>query len=55
MIYCPKCNGRADTMRSVDDRRQNTVTRTRECEDCGYRFKTVERVEFRRETEAKRE
>lgn len=43
MIYCPKCGGNTtnyDTRECPD----NTQARRRECRDCGYRFKTIERI-----------
>ncbi|TCD46029.1 transcriptional repressor NrdR [Streptococcus sp. X16XC17] len=45
-MRCPKCNSLKS---SVVDSRQaedgNTIRRRRECEQCGYRFTTYERVE----------
>lgn len=45
-MRCPKC---ASLKSSVVDSRQaedgNTIRRRRECEQCGYRFTTYERVE----------
>lgn len=44
-MYCPKCNS---DKTSVTDSRSDggAIRRRRECQECGYRFTTYERVEF---------
>ncbi len=45
-MHCPKChhnNSRVIDSRQTDDGR--TIRRRRECENCGYRFTTFERIE----------
>lgn len=45
-MHCPKChhnNSRVIDSRQTDDGR--TIRRRRECESCGYRFTTFERIE----------
>ena len=49
LMKCPKCGGwktRASNTRNRDD---GSTTRDRTCVNCGYRFKTVERVMDRTE------
>lgn len=46
-MHCPKC-GSADT-KVLDSRpldTENAIRRKRECNACGQRFKTIERVEY---------
>ncbi|GAA3022633.1 transcriptional regulator NrdR [Tetragenococcus solitarius] len=45
-MHCPKChhnNSRVIDSRQTDDGR--AIRRRRECENCGYRFTTFERIE----------
>lgn len=45
-MHCPKChhnNSRVIDSRQTDDGR--AIRRRRECENCGYRFTTFERLE----------
>jgi transcriptional repressor NrdR len=44
-MYCPKCNS---DKTSVTDSRSDggAIRRRRECQECGYRFTTYERIEF---------
>lgn len=44
-MFCPKCNSERS---SVTDSRSDggAIRRRRECQDCGYRFTTYERVEL---------
>ena len=45
-MQCPKChhnNSRVIDSRQADDGR--VIRRRRECENCGYRFTTFERIE----------
>lgn len=37
---CPVCGGTAAVVRSITD--GETVTRRRECRECGFRFNTIE-------------
>lgn len=46
IMHCPKChhnNSRVIDSRQADDGR--AIRRRRECESCGYRFTTFERIE----------
>lgn len=44
-MNCPKC--KSNNLSVIDSREtdENSVRRRRECEECGYRFTTYERVE----------
>lgn len=39
-MTCPKCNGKTKVIESITD--DDSITRRRECVECGYRFNTVE-------------
>lgn len=40
-MWCPKCEGKTWVMNCVI-RKDNTIRRIRECQQCGYRFTTFE-------------
>lgn len=46
-MFCPKCH--AESCKVIDSRPSNDrrdIKRRRECESCGFRFTTYERIEF---------
>jgi transcriptional regulator NrdR family protein len=42
---CPSCRGYRSHVLRGDSRGDETYRRRRQCDDCGYRFNTTERVE----------
>lgn len=42
---CPNCGHTESTVESVYHRQDNTNTRRRECEECGYRWTTREVIQ----------
>ena len=44
-VRCPACQGYRSHVIRGDSRGDDTYRRRRECDDCGARFNTTERVE----------
>jgi len=43
-LICPKCKGRAIVLNTKTNKKKMETIRYHVCEECGYKFRTIERL-----------